>query len=420
MKVAAASCASCTSGGPGQPVAAATLLRMPFGLTLDAEQQELLERVRRELEGLRGWYRHGPHGDFSEACWEALARAGALAAAVPAEYGGRPAGLMALALAMEELGAVGLPSMVPILTSIDALVISRHGGEELRRRLLPPIAQGERRLCLGVTEAAAGFNTFNIRTRAERQGDVFRVDGTKIFISGADTAGAMLLLARSLSSEECAARGLPKSAGLTWLVIDLPAAGLEMRALPTRGEGTLRQFEVQLTGVAVPAENLVGREGEGTVVLLDLINPERILVSAMLAGTARHCLDVASGHARERRVFGDTPIGRYQSVQHPLAEVEIRREAVRLMTWRAAAAADAGAPAKELGALANAAKFLAGELGVKAVEAALNALGGRGFDERAGIIHLLEPTHLLRAAPISAGLILNQVAEQTLGLPRSY
>lgn len=393
---------------------------MPLDFTLSPQQEALRDRAREALRPLRGWAARASHGESAEASWRALAGAGLLGAVLPAEHGGSGAGLLALALVLEELGAVGLPSMLPVLTAINAIAIARHGGEDLQRRVLPGVAAGATRLCLGLTEPEAGFNVFRTRTRAERQGESFRLTGGKIYTSGADLADYALVLARSIPYEECIARGLPKTAGLTWLAVPSGSPGLGRTRLPTHGEGTLYQFALDFDNVEVPAGNLVGAEGEGLRVMLDLVNPERVLVSAMLVGTAQHCLDVASEHARNRRVFDDAPIGRYQSIQHPLAEVKIRQEAVRLLAWRAAAAYESGASPKEVSYLGNAAKFLAAELADKALGAAINTLGGRGFDERAGLFHLLEIVALLKVAPISSNLILNQTAEQALGLPRSY
>jgi alkylation response protein AidB-like acyl-CoA dehydrogenase len=392
---------------------------MPLDFSLDPEQQAFAARAREAFAPLRGWYRERRHGEVFEESWRALAAGEFFATVAALGEGQAHGGALRLCLALEELGAVGLPSMLPILTAAGSVAVARHGGEALRRRLLPGIAAGEGRLCLAITEAEAGFNTFRIRTRAERRSGGYSLHGAKIYVSAADLAGAMLVLARSIPFEECEARGLPKTAGLCWLVVDPRSPGLELRPIPTRGEGSLRQFEVDFESVEVPAEALVGGEAEGFPVLLDLVNLERVLVAALLAGAARHCLEIAVGHARTRRVF-DEPIGRYQSIQHPLAEVSVRLEAVRLLTWRAAATFDAGAPPKVINQHGNAAKLLAAELAAKALDAAFRTLGGKGFDERCGVVHLLELVALMQVAPISEALILNQLAEGVLGLPRSY
>ncbi len=393
---------------------------MALDFTLGGEQRAIVGRARAAFAGLRGWYQRGPHGQFFDPSWQALGAGGFLGAVVPAEHGGSGGGLLGLALALEELAATGLPNMLAVLTAVDALGIARHGTAALKGAVLPRVADGSCRMCLAVTESEAGFNTFNTRTAARRAGDGYRLDGTKVYISGADVADHLLVLARTLSAADAAARGLPKTAGLSWFLVDARSPGIELRPLPSRGEGAMRQFEVELSGVEVPDASLVGRDGEGFGVLLDLFNPERILIAALQVGTVQHCLDVACEHARTRRVFGDTPIGSYQSIQHPLAEVKVRQEALRLLVWRAATAYDGGADPREVSLAANAAKLLAAELGPKATEAALDALGGRGFDERYGIVHLLEMVQLLRVAPISNALVYNQIAEYVLRLPRSY
>ncbi len=388
--------------------------------TSAAVEDSVRLQVREALAPLQGWWRRRAHDEISDEGWERFASAGPLAAVVPEEYGGTGAGLLALSGAVEELGAIGLGNMMPVLTAIDALAVARYGGEALKAKILPGVAAGKIRMALALTEAEAGFNTFNIRTLARRHGDVFRIDGTKIYISGADVVDWLLVLARTSTPEECAARGLSRTAGLAFFLVPAKAPGITLKQVPTTAEGTLKQFEVEMRGVEAPAEDLVGKEDEGLKPLLDVLNPERILIAAMVVGTATHCLGVATDHARTRKVFGDTLIGSYQSVQHPLAEVRIRQEALKLIVREAAQGFDAGTKARDLAFLSNSAKFLAAELGQKAVDAAIETLGGKGFDQRYGVIHQLELMRLFKTAPVSTTLILNHVAEHTLGLPRSY
>jgi alkylation response protein AidB-like acyl-CoA dehydrogenase len=393
---------------------------MTLDLTPSAAQTALRDRVRTAFEPFRGWFRERRSAELTEDAWRALAGTGFFQAAVVAGRGEAEPGTLGLVLALEELGASGLGNMLPVLTATGTLAVARHGEPCLADELGPALAAGERKICLALTEAEAGFNTFRIATLARRDGDRYRVQGSKVYVSGADIADHMLLLARSVSVEELAERGLQKTAGLTWLLVAPGAAGVSRRRLPTHGEHALSQHALELDDVEVPVHYRIGDEGGGLKVLLDLMNAERILVSAMLVGTARYCLDLACDHARERRVFGDTPIGAYQAVQHPLAELAVRLEATRLMVYRAARRSDRGAPGSEVGTHANAAKLLAGELGVQAVEAALGAFGGKGFDERYGIAHLIESVRLLEMAPISPALLLNHLAERELNLPRSY
>lgn len=381
---------------------------------------EARRRARGVFRELAGWYREHRDEELVDEIWEAVGRAGVLGHAVPAEHGGTGAGLAAVAAGVEELAAVGLASMRVVLTACDALAVARHGGEALRTHVLPKIAAGDAFCCLAVTEPDAGTNTFRTVTRAARDGEGFRIDGQKTYVSGADVADGMLLVARTTSLEECAERGLPKTAGLALFWLDPETPGITLEPLPTRGENQLRQFAVRLDGVEVPASHLVGEADEGVRVLLDLINPERLLISALMVGTARHCLEVGSEHARGRKVFGDDAIGAYQSIQHPLAEVWAREQAVRLLVDRGTAAFDAGESPRDVGLLANAAKLLSGELGRLALDGAMHALGGKGLDARYGLVHLIDGVQLLEVAPIGRGMLLNFIAEQALELPRSY
>src|SRR6185295_9364419 len=308
--------------------------RMALDFSLSPEQQGIIARARAAFVPLAGWPARARTGEMHEAAWAALGEAGFFAAA--GADPGPAGGLLGLCLALEELGAAGLPTMQPILTAAAAIAVARHGEEDLKHGLLPGVTTGTCRFCLAITAAEAGFNTFRTKTRAERLGRFYRLTGSKIYTTGADVAEAMLVLARSIPYEECVERGLPKTAGLIWLVVDPAAPGVAKREMPTRGEGVLRQFEIELFDVEIPVEDRVGGEGEGLPVLLDLIQVERALVAAMLVGAVRWCLDVASAHARERKVWGDAPIGSYQAVQHPLARAKVGEEAVRLLAWRAA------------------------------------------------------------------------------------
>ncbi len=321
---------------------------------------------------------------------------------------------------IEELAALGLSNFLPILTTIDTICIAGHGSQELKQECLPAIAAGERKLCLAATEKESGFNAFAIRTFAEKQSDHYVVNGSKIYISGADVSDAILLVCRTLTAEQCAHGNLPKTAGVSLLLVDADSEGLEMTRVPSRGEGVMSQFALEFSNVRVPATRLIGEEHAGGKVMFQSFNPERILVAASTLGISRYCLGLACEHARNRKVFGETPIGAYQSVQHPLADVVAREEAVRWLTYRAACLFDSGAHPAEVAEAANTAKYLGAELAAKAVDAAIDTFGGKGFDESYGLIHLWESVRLLKTSPISGALILNQIAEHRLRLPRSY
>jgi len=321
---------------------------------------------------------------------------------------------------MEELAAQSLHSFRPVLSSMGAIAIARFGSDELKSRILPKIVSGEIKLAIAATEEEAGFNVLNAKTFAENRGDHYLVNGSKTYISGFDVADYSLLVTRTMTREKCEQQGMPKTGGISMLLVDNKSKGLKYEPVPSHGEGVLTQFKLEFENVSIPADHLIGTEHEGTKVMFTIFNPERTLASGMALGMSRYCLELACQHARERKVFADTPIGAYQSIQHPLAELAIRLEAARLITYKSAQLFDQGLKAGEVAFSANSAKFLTSELAIKAVDATIDTFGGKGFDEDYGIIHLLDAARLLKTAPISNALILNQIAERYLDLPRSY
>jgi acyl-CoA dehydrogenase len=202
--------------------------------------------------------------------------------------------------------------------------------------------------------------------------------------------------------------------------VDTDSPGISKQQLNTRGEGCVKQFALTFDNLKVPAGRLVGKENEGASALFASFNIERIIFVAFTLGSIQYCLDVACEHARNRRVFSDTPIGKYQAIQHPLADAKIRADSVHNLLMQAATGIDQSGDVLQLGTLINSAKYLVSEAGAKAVSAAIDALGGKGFNEDYGIFQLSEVMQLLRLSPISNHLILNDVAEKVLGLPRSY
>jgi len=397
---------------------------MALNFSLSDEQQQWRERAQEAFAPINDKLTdllpgERPAAGF-DAVWAALAECGFLGANIPKEFGGNAGGLLASALVIEELAAAGLSNFLPILTTIDAICIAGGGSDQLKQECLPKIAAGNMKLCLAATEKESGFNVFAIRTFAEKQGDHYTVNGSKIYISGADVADALLLVCRTLTPEQCAHGNLPKTAGVSLFLVDRDSPGLQRTRVPSRGEGVMSQFELDFADVQVPAHRLIGEEHAGGKVMFQSFNPERILVAAMALGISRYCLNLACAHARGRRVFGETPIGAYQSLQHPLADVAVREDAVRWLTYRAACLFDGGAHPAEVAEAANSAKYLAAELASKAVDAAIDTFGGKGFDESYGLIHLWDSARLLKTSPISSALILNQIAEHRLQLPRSY
>lgn len=390
-------------------------------LTLNTDHLELQSRARDLFLRARTAYHflHAGHRQraAAEEVWSALRQLRFHGLLVPQEFGGTGQGLLRAAIVMEELAAQGLHSFRPILQSMAAVAVARFGSQELKARVLPRLANGDCKVAIASTEAEAGFNVLDITTQAVQHEDWYVINGSKHYISGADSADSLIVVARTRSREECERLGLPRSAGISLFHVDAREEGISMSRLPTRGEPVLSQYAVSLHDVRVPARH---RVGDGAEAMFAMFNPERILVSAMASGIARYCLEIACDRARTRRVFEETPIGTYQSVQHPLASVAIGLRSVQLLTWQAASLFDQGREGQMLAEAANAAKYLSTELVQRAVDAAIDTYGGKAFDEQYDVIHLLEAARLLKTSPISNALILNQVAERTLGLPRSY
>lgn len=397
---------------------------MALDFTLGDSHEELRRRCAERFAPLSS-YRpeilagYGEEGYYPDEVWAALAETGSLGALIPKAHGGTALGVLGMSIALEELAAVDVANTLPILTGLATLCVAQHGSAELKERILPAVAKGGCRMCFAATEPAAGFNVFRTTTAARRDGDEYRIDGEKIYISGADVADYMLVVTRTTSLEECAERGVGKTFGLSLFLVDARSAGLSKQRLDTRGEGVMRQYGLRFDGVRVSAKNLLGDVDAGVLALFACFNPERVLMASLVVGMSRYCLTIACEHARNRRVFGDTPIGSYQAIQHPLAQVRLREESLRLLIQKAAWAFDGGRDALEVALFANAAKVLGAELAREAVDASIETLGGRGFSDEHGLLRLWQAARLFKTSPISDALALNFVAEHHLDLPRS-
>ncbi len=359
-------------------------------------------------------------GRVPEEFWQAMTEAGLLGAFIPEAYGGTAMGLTAGATACDAMASKGFGHPLYLLTSMDALCIANAGSDAVKDKFLPKIATGEIKMAFAITEANAGTNSFRMTTRAKRAGDHFVLDGEKTFITGIDQSDYVMVIARTRSRDEIKSAGLPKTACLSVFVVDSHAPGVELTPLPMRAIEGARQFTVHFDAVKVPLENLVGEEHAGGAVMFSTLNPERILIAAGACGQTEYLLDRAIDYAGQRVVFGEKPIGAYQAIQHPLADLRIRIEAARGLTYKAAAAYDAKVDAAETGMYANMAKYLSTDLAIDAADRAIQTHGGAGFSEDIGVIGYWERTRLMRTAPISKEMILNYVGEHILGLPRSY
>lgn len=349
--------------------------------------------------------------------WEfvnAFAEAGWMGLLMPEEYGGMGLGLTEAAIMLNEIGASG--AGMSGASAVHFYVfppqpILRHGSEEMKRRYLPALARGETLMAFGVTEPTSGVDTSRIRTRAEKKGDRWVINGQKVWTTNAQNAKKILLLARTSPREE----KTPLD-GMTLFFADLDRKHCDVRVIDKLGRAAVDSNEVFIDGLEVPEENVVGEVGKGFRYLLDGLNPERIVVGMEAIGIGRAALDLAVDYANSRVIF-DRPIGKNQAVAHPLAECWIRLEAAEIMAMKAAALYDSH---KSCGAEANAAKFLGADAGYQACDQAMQTHGGYAYAKEYHIERLWREVRLLRLAPISQEMVLNFISNKVLGLPKSY
>jgi acyl-CoA dehydrogenase len=351
---------------------------------------------------------------YPEAFVDALTKAGWLAALVPQQYGGSGLGLAEASVIMEEINRSGGNAGACHGQMYNMGTLLRHGSDAQKRRWLPRIASGELRLqSMGVTEPSTGTDTTKIKTTAVRTGDRYVVNGQKVWISRVQHSDLMILLARTTPL----AQVKKKSEGLSIFLVDLREAvgnGLAVRPIPNMVNHETN--ELFFENLEIPAENLIGEEGQGFRYILDGLNAERTLIAAECIGDGRWFIDRVSAYVKDRVVFG-RPIGQNQGVQFPIAEAHIEVEAADLMRWKACELFDAHLPC---GAQANMAKYLAAKASWEAANAAIQFHGGFGFACEYDVERKFRETRLYQVAPISTNLILAYVAEHVLGLPRSF
>ncbi|MFI6179626.1 acyl-CoA dehydrogenase family protein [Nonomuraea sp. NPDC051191] len=366
------------------------------------------------------WQRCESDKRWPEEVWADLAKGGWLGLAVPEEHGGGGQGLLELAVATETLassGAAGGSAFTYVLTpGFGALTLARHGTAEQRAELLPRLATGEIETCFALTEPDAGSNSLAITTSARRDGGDYVVNGQKIWITGVQRATWMLLVTRTVPASEAK----PRTHGLTVFLVNVPeavAAGqLSYRPIPKMGANTTPSNMVFLDDLRVPAANVVGEVDGGAAVLWDILNPERVLLAASALGGAEVALRVAVGYAKEREVFG-RPIGANQAIAFPLAQVKAKIELARLMLYKAAWSFDRRLPC---GTEANIAKLTASQAAWEAADAAFQTHGGMAYSLEYPVARLLADARIGRVAPVTEELLLNYLATQVLGLPRSF
>jgi acyl-CoA dehydrogenase len=385
--------------------------------TLTDAQREIREQVLRLCARFDDayWLERERSSSFPEDFFAAMAEGNWLGIAMPEEYGGAGLGITEASLMMQavaESGAAmsGASAIHINIFGLNPVVV--YGTPEQKARMLPPLIAGKDKACFGVTEPNAGLNTTQISTRAERHGDRYLINGTKMWTSTAQEASKILLLARTTPLDQVKRH----THGLTLFYTDLDRRRADVRLIHKMGRHAVDSNMVFFENMEVPEEDRIGEEGEGFRALLHGLNPERTLIAAEAIGIGRVALNRAARYARERIVFG-RPIGQNQAIQHPLAESWAELEAANLMMLKAAWLYDTG---RECGAEANAAKYLAAEAGFRACERAVLTHGGMGYAQEYHVERYFREVMLTRIAPVSPQLILCYLAERMLDLPKSY
>ncbi|MCI3206475.1 MULTISPECIES: acyl-CoA dehydrogenase family protein [Pandoraea] len=387
---------------------------MNFDLT--EEQQQICDAIERVCAPFDAdyWLRKDSEGGFPDDFHRALADAGWLGIAMPEAYGGAGLGITEAALMMQTISATGagLSGASAVHMNIFGLhPVVVFGTEEQKQRWLPPLIAGKDKACFAVTEPNTGLNTLKLKTRAVRDGDHYVVSGQKVWISTAQVANKILLLARTTPIEE--ARG---TQGLSLFYTDLDRARIQVREIEKMGRKCVDSNEVFIDELRIPVSDRIGEEGAGFEYILHGMNPERILIASEAVGLGRAALQRAATYANERVVF-DRQIGKNQGIQHPLARSWIELEAANLLVLKAASRYDAKS---NCAADANAAKYFAGEACFNACQNAILTHGGMGFAKEYHVERYMREAWIPRLAPVSPQLILCFIAEKALGLPKSY
>jgi|TARA_R110002020_G_scaffold57596_5_gene158451 acyl-CoA dehydrogenase len=380
-------------------------------------QQEIRDTVLRICADFDDeyWLEKDRNGGFPHDLHKALADGGWLGIALPEEVGGAGLGITEAAIMMQAIaesggGASGASAIHMNIFGLNPVV--KFGTPDQKQRMLVPLLEGREKACFAVTEPTTGLDTTKLKTRAIRHGDRYVVHGQKVWISTAQVAHKMLLLARTTPLEEVT----KPTEGLTLFYTTLDRTFVDVREIEKMGRKAVDSNEVFIDGLPVPAEDMIGEEGQGFRQILHGLNPERILVAAECVGIARNAIKRASEYAKERHVFG-RPIGQNQGIQHPLAKSWAKVESANLMVMHAAALYDAG---ESCGVEANAAKLLAAEAAVEATQTAQMTFGGYGYAKEYHVERLVREALLFHIVPVTPHMLMSFIAEKALGLPKSY
>jgi alkylation response protein AidB-like acyl-CoA dehydrogenase len=383
---------------------------------IETTEQSMLRLTARNIAASFGhsyFAEKARSGGKTDEIWESMGAHGLLGVHLPAEYGGGDAGIFELAIVCEEAAAQGCPLLLILVSAaICAELIARFGTAEQKCDWLPGLTTGEK-MAFAITEPDAGSNSHSISTTATRDGDFYRLRGTKTFISGVDEAQRMLVVTRTGVDQDSG------KARLSLFIVDSDSPGITRQQIPIEMSIPEKQFTLFFDGVEVPAERILGPENEGLRVVFQGLNPERITGAALAVGIGRYALDKAAAYAQDRHVWG-TPIGMHQGVSHPMAEAKVQLELASLMTAKAAWLHDQRVDEEKAGEAANMAKFAAADAALQCLDVAIQTHGGNGMASEFGLADLWGIARLLRIAPVSREMILNFVAIHSLGLPRSY
>ncbi len=384
---------------------------------LNSEQKLIKETVRKITQKFdpKYWREIDAKSQFPTEFWKALGEQGFLGIAIPSEYGGGGLGLTEMCIVVEEIAAAGggMDGSSPFLNGpvFGSFSVTRYGNEDQKKRFLPGLARGDV-LALGLTEPKAGSNITTIQTRAERKGEAWNINGHKIYISMVQQAKNILLVTRTTPYEQVER----KTDGLSLFLVPLPDSAISISLFEKLGMHTMNTSELFIKDLRVPHENLLSEEGNGWKCLVDVLNPERIIIAACAIGTGRLAINKAVEYAKTRKVW-DVPIGAHQGIQFPLADAYSKLEAARLMTYKAAWLFDRD---ENCGTEAAIAKFTAVEAAMEAADHAVQTFGGSGYMRESDVERHYRNLRLLKVAPITQEMTLNFIANQSLGLPRSY
>lgn len=386
---------------------------------LSDEQKLIIETARKVGRdfGLEYWAKKDEEKAFPHECWQAICDAGLAGAALPEAYGGSELGMTEVALIVEELAAGGGGATVGQLFMINPIFggvsVSMFGSEAMKNSLLPDMISGKLSFCMALTEPDSGTNTLALKTFAREDGDGWRLNGRKVWITAVDSADKMLVVARTKRPDEVSR----PSEGISMFMIDVKREGLSYSPIDKVGTRTLSSCSVFFDDVRIEKSELIGTLHNGFRELLDVLNTERIVTTACMVGAGRLALELGVNYAKDRKVFGDRSIGAYQGLQFPMAQAHAELECAKLMNLKSAWLCDQGLP---YGSEANVAKLIGCQAATHAIERSMQAMGGMGYSKEYFIERLWRDARLFKFAPVSEEMVLNYIAVHDLGMPKSY